>query len=103
VPAYQLVLQWPATQPDALRDLIEIEDALRSRLDPVHDVDGHDLGAGEMNIFVLTDGPLQAFEQSRSALADCSRWEDVRVAYRPTDGHEYTVLWPKDQHAFRLT
>ena len=58
---YQLVLQWPVPEIN-FDKLIEIEDLLIQRLPGDHQVDGHDFGSGESNIFLLTDDPKTCWE-----------------------------------------
>jgi len=55
---YQLVIQFPLAQPMPFPDEFEMMEALESQfMDFEGDgfkVDGHDIGLGEMNIFILT-------------------------------------------------
>jgi hypothetical protein len=84
--------------------LIAIEDRIIEALPRGDgDVDGHDMGSGEMNIFVVTDLPERAFELIHRILADEHLLETVRVAYRRIDGEKYTVLWPVGLEDFRVT
>jgi hypothetical protein len=57
---YQLVLQWPAHAIEDFDRLVEVEETLVERLSERHDVDGHDMGAGEMNMFIHTEHPTAA-------------------------------------------
>lgn len=99
---YQLVLQWKEPfLPDRDR-LIQMEDELIAGLGEGHDVDGHDEGAGEMNIFVLTSDPKKAFTQIREVLGQDAVWASIRVAYRSTKGGSYVVLWPEGLSEFRV-
>lgn len=52
---YQLVLQWRGEAQPAFDNLIDLEGALIVGLGGVGDVDGHDMGHDESNIFVFTD------------------------------------------------
>jgi len=100
---YQLVLQWPAHAIEDFDRLVAVEDALIERLNERHDVDGHDMGSGEMNIFIHTDDPTRTFAEVKGALRDNSMWDDVRVAYREGSGDDYAVLWPSDLGEFDVT
>ena len=91
---YQLVLQFPSFAVD-FDELIAIEDELRATVRPPATVDGHDLGSGEGNIFILTDSPAATFEIVLPVLEDLSRDRDATVAYRALDGEEFIVIWPK--------
>ena len=82
---YVLVLQWPATSEADFDALISMEDLLEADLPDAHGlVDGHDFGAGEMNIFVHTDRPLEAFRDAMTSLGPDPRWA----------GYERHTGWP---------
>lgn len=93
---YQLVLQWPAKSIDDYDTMIEIENVLSGKLSGDSEVDGHDAGTGEMNIFIHTNEPVGAFTEVKAALGTRDFWVDARVAYREIAKSEYTILWPKD-------
>ena len=99
---YQLVIQWPASSLTDYDAMVKIEDSLIEQLSEEHDVDGHDFGSGEMNIFVHTDDPESAFEEVRSILGSDPSWSSVRVAYRELLGSGYTPLWPEGLREFRV-
>jgi len=100
---YQLVLQW---QPEAsnmdFENLIQIEEVLRRQLPKQNYVDGHDYGAGEANIFILTDDPQLSFKQVEHILSTYESWPDVRVAYRPLSADDFTIIWPKSLTEFNV-
>jgi hypothetical protein len=99
---YQLVLQWPASSITDYDAMIEIENALVKNLSDADDVDGHDAGSGEVNIFIGTDDPKRAFNEVKAILGTRDLWADARVAYREVAGSEYTILWPKDLTEFKV-
>ena len=100
---YQLVLQWPSMLPkNDLDQLIEIEDLLIEKLTKQNTVDGHDIGSGEMNIFILTDDPQSCFLEIRTILETGKMWSSLRSAYREIQGDEYTVLWGRNLNDFRV-
>jgi len=45
---YQLVLQWPASSIDDYDSMISIEDSLIEGLPNDSEVDGHDIGSGQV-------------------------------------------------------
>lgn len=101
---YILVLQWPATSEADFDALISMEDLLEAYLADAHGfVDGHDFGAGQMNIFVHTDRPLEAFQDAMISLGPDPRWVGVRAAHRPADGDRYVVVWPKTLGVFLVS
>jgi hypothetical protein len=91
---YQLVVQWHAASIKDYDAMIEAEDALISQLSELHEVDGHDAGSGEVNIFILTNDFKKAFDEVKVVLQDKDFWVDARVAYREVNKSEYTVIWP---------
>jgi len=99
---FQVVLQWPAWSVNDFNRMIEIENLLIEKLSEQCEVDGHDFGAEETNIFVYTDDPLRAFEEIRAILSGHRLWPHARSAYRRVDGTEYTVLWPKGATNFNV-
>jgi hypothetical protein len=100
---YQLVLQWPtAAVLGSYEKLIEIEDLLVERLGKLGEVDGHDIGSEELNIFILTDNPRACFEGVKSILESGDTWASVRVAYREISENEYEVLFPKSLKTFKI-
>ena len=91
---YQLVLQFRG---DSLADydqMIALEDRLIEDLADSADVDGHDCGSGETNIFIFTSDPAATFWRVRQTLKQEGRLEAVTAAYREVAGEQYTVLWP---------
>ena len=101
---YQLVLQWTTEFEEDYDVLIAMEEILEKSIPATDgDVDGHDLGTGEMNLFVYTDDPARAFRAASSALGTHPRWGAVRAGYRPVDGDAYIVLWPSTLERFLVT
>jgi hypothetical protein len=101
---YILVLQWPGTSEADFDALIAMEDLLEADLPDAHGfADGHDFGADEMNIFVQTDRPLEAFQDAKTSLSPDPRWAGVRAAYRLAYGDRYVVLWPKTLEVFSVS
>jgi hypothetical protein len=100
---YQLVLQLSASSVEDYDTMIEIEGVLIEKLSDEHEVDGHDAGSSEMNIFILTDDPMRAFQNVKSILSSLDFWSDARVAYRDIAGSGYTILWPSDLKEFKVT
>ena len=48
---FHLVLQWPLSSLNGFDEILNIEDLLIAKLTDQSDVDGHDFGSGEANIF----------------------------------------------------
>jgi hypothetical protein len=91
---YQLVLQWPASSADDYDALVQMENDLNEGLPEDCVVDGHDGGAGEMNIFILTNDPHKTFTEAQAILEAAPLWPEMRAAFRDLERLELTVLWP---------
>ena len=90
---YQLVLQFAAHDLSDYDQMIALEDALITSLGSSAIVDGHDFGSGEMNIFVHTNSPSDAFNLCLAG-ASASGLLLLAAAFRPLGGDEFTRLWP---------
>jgi hypothetical protein len=99
----QLVIQFPlkAIFPDEaeLDSIVEIEERLDELAGGRFDVDGHDAGNGEMNIFIITDDAADTFELVREHLPADRKW---RAGFRDDDADEYVPLAPKDLPTFEV-
>lgn len=100
---YQLVVQWPAHSINDYDSLIEAENLLLDHLSAMHEVDGHDAGASQVNIFIQTDDFLKAFEEVKVVLQHGDLWTGVRIAYREIKDTEYIILWPETLIDFHVT
>ena len=92
---YQLVLQFRESALD-FDAMVGLEQDVAVELGPIVDVDGHDRGSGEVNIFIYTDDFATAFERIRLVLEDRRLLGAVTAAYRDDGGDRvtYTVIWP---------
>jgi hypothetical protein len=100
---YQLVLQFRG---DSLADydaMVALENELIAELGNPARVDGHDVGSGEVNIFIITADPVGTFRQSRLVLERKGCLGAVTAAHRSVEGEEYTVIWPESSPgSFRI-
>lgn len=62
---YQLVLQFEGDSFEILDSIVELEDNLIEALDDIAEVDGHEVGSGEANIYIFTSDPSVAFQSKR--------------------------------------
>lgn len=100
---YQLVLQWPSSSSPAEYDhLIALEQTIRSGLDERDIVDGHDIGAGEMNIFIHTDDPKSAFERAKLLLGSADDLSRLKAGYRDFGEDQYIPLFPNGLKRFSV-
>ena len=99
---YQLVLQWDESSLADYDRLIQIENALIQGLAGEHDVDGHDEGSGQMNVFIRTDDPKNVFDMIKAILLENDAWNNIRVGYREVAENTYTILRPKGLTEFKV-
>ena len=92
---YQLVLQFRGDSLDDFDAMVALEDELTEELGDSADVDGHDVGSGETNIFIFTSDPAATFERARPVLERAKQFKAVTAAYREVNGERYTVIWPE--------
>jgi len=100
---YQLVIQFSQELEGGFDRLINIEDELDKNLSINAEVDGHDFGSGQMNIFILTDEPLETFEQIKKILIrNNNLLNEAKMAYRDIQKNNFIILWPKDLKEFEV-
>ena len=92
---HQLVLQFAANTLRDYDDMVALENQLIATLGE-DAVDGHDMGSGEANIFIITSDAQQTFRQLVPVLERAGRLPEVTAAYRDTDQEDYHVLWPEN-------
>ena len=91
---YQLVLQFRGDSMPEIDALVELEDQVVEVLGDAADVDGHDIGRDEANIFVMTRDPEAAFRKALPVLRSQSSFSGLIAAFRTIDGEAYSVVWP---------
>ena len=101
--SYQLVLQFRGDSLEDLDATVALEDELIEALGDEADVDGHDVGSGETNIFIFTSDPAATFHRVRPVLERGGQLQAVTAAYREVERERYTVIWPKgSRNEFRV-
>lgn len=91
---YQLVFQWPSGSMKDLDRLLSIEEDLRASIGNLGIVDGHDIGAGEMNVFVHTNEPKMVFEKIVRRLTGVHDLSEMTAGYRDFKEDDYTPIYP---------
>ncbi len=98
---YQLAIQF-SDEILTYDQLIEMEDALITALHGTAEVDGHDIGVGEVNFFILTDTPRDTCNDAINIVEVKVEKDKYRAAYREIGGELYTVLWPPNSVEFKI-
>lgn len=78
------------------------EDKLEESL-PDAEIDGHDIGSGEINIFIHTNDPLNTFKMAKNVLEEGGLdLENIKMAYRELSSEKYIPLWPENLVDFNV-
>jgi hypothetical protein len=97
---YQLVLQLPENL-ISFDQLVKIENDI-TKIIKDDEVDGHDIGSGEINFFILTNNPDTAFNSLRQYLTTKRLWKHLKAAYRDINGKDYIILYPNTLKEFKV-
>jgi hypothetical protein len=83
--------------------MVWVENVLINGVGNIADVDGHDAGSGEVNIFLLTDHPKLAFEAAKRTLGSKDFMIGLKAAIRECNEKDYQPIWPLDLTSFSVT
>ena len=97
---YQLVIQTVAGSIGDYDMMIALEEEIERRLGDIGIVDGHDMGVGEANIFLIVTDPTEAFSRIAPALPQAL--PGLKVAYRELEGTKYVTLFPPGLTEFHI-
>lgn len=98
---YQLVLQFSEDKYGDIDWIANMEEFLDATLAEAQ-VDGHDIGLGEVNIFLDTDTPIEAFNRIKELFEEQnpSLLEDCKAGYRDFNFSHFIPLWPAGLKVF---
>ena len=97
---YQLVIQFPEELFEEIDEIAELEDILDHSLVDA-EVDGHDIGSGECNIFIHTNNHVNTFETVKHILEEQNfNIEYVKIAFREIGADQYIAIWPESLDEF---
>lgn len=91
---YQLVIKFWRKSLESEDFLSTIEDELQQALGDSVTLDGYDVSAQEVNLFVVTPDPKHSFRRVRSVLEAKGIVHGVSAASRLVGGARFTSLWP---------
>jgi hypothetical protein len=80
----------------------QLEEALTDALDGMAEVDGHDVGQAEANIFIFTEDPSTTFKIVQQMLQELNLLSSTKAAYRDLNEEDFTCLWPEGMNQFRV-
>lgn len=91
---YQLVIKlWRKSLEDEAF-LATLEDELKRVLGDSVELEGYDVSASEINLFMLTADPRASFRKARDVLERQGIVNGVSAAYRLHGGARFTSIWP---------
>ncbi len=100
---YMLVLQWPSSSTGKeLDQLILLEDEIREDIGDHGNVDGHDIGSGEMNIFIFTEDPKATFERVKNIGSIPNHMSNLKAGYREVGEDDFVPLYPEGLDHFSV-
>lgn len=83
--------------------LATIESQLQQALGDTVELEGYDVSAREINLFLLTSDPRHAFRRVKDVLEGLGLVNGVSAAFRLVGGVRFTPLWPlRAMRAFKL-
>lgn len=91
---YQLVIKFwrKSLEDDAF--LATIQSELKEVLGDAAELDGYDVNAKEINLFVVTPDPKHTFRRLKTVLDSRGIVRGVSAAHRLVGGAHFTSLWP---------
>ena len=99
---YQLVIQFPEEMYADLDWIADLEDRLDASIVDA-EVDGHDIGSGEVNIFIHANNPINTFQIAKNILEeDGVELNNIKIAYREISKNNYIPLWPENLVGFKV-
>ena len=91
---YQLILRFRKTSFESPNEVHALEHALAESLGDAAQLDGHDTGPRDIDLFITTADPASTFRRSKPALERLQLLDRVTAAHRLEGGARFTVVWP---------
>jgi len=91
---YQLVIKFWRKSLDDEAFLATLEAELTAALGKAATLDGYDVSAKEINLFMFTADPRPTFRKTKDVLEAMGVLHSVSAAYRLVGGAQFTSVWP---------
>jgi hypothetical protein len=91
---YQLVIKFWRKSLEDEAFLPTIQSELKSVLGDAAELDGYDVSAEEINLFVITPDPRHSFRRIKTVLESRGIVRGVSAASRLVGGAHFTSIWP---------
>jgi hypothetical protein len=100
---YQLVIKFRRRTADDATLVAAMQDEMTLALGDAAVLDGYDIDAREINLFVITPDPKHSFRRLKAVLEGRDALQGVSAAFRLVGGARFTSLWPlRSTRTFRL-
>jgi hypothetical protein len=99
---YQFVIQIIAEFEDEFDAIVLLEDELIQLLEGNAEIDGHDFGSGEANIFIITSQPESTFKIIQSKYRNRMEKEQWKIAYSELGKDDFNILYPISFGEFKI-
>jgi len=100
---YQLVVKFWRKSLDDENFVATIQDELKEVLGESAVLDGYDVSAKEINLFVITPDPKHSFRRLKTVIENRGTLRGVSAAYRLVGGARFSSIWPlRAARKFRL-
>ena len=90
----QLVLKFRHRPSESAAYIDALTQQLAPVLAPQARLDGHDVRADAINLFILTPDPVAAFRRAKPVLEGLGLLDKVVAAHRFEGGVAFKVIWP---------
>src|SRR5687767_10548587 len=91
---YQLVIKFWRKSLEDEGFLPAIQSELKGVLGDAAELDGYDVSAKEINLFVITPDPRHSFRRIKTVLESRGLMQGVSAASRLVGGAHFTSIWP---------
>ncbi|AOA72074.1 hypothetical protein ACIGHF_07370 [Stenotrophomonas sp. NPDC077464] len=91
---YELIIKFWRKSLDDEAFLATLEADLGAALGSAAKLDGYDVSAKEINLFMGTADPRPTFRKAKDVLERMGVMHSVSAAYRLVGGAQFTSLWP---------
>lgn len=91
---YQLIVKFWRKSLDDEGFLTTIESELSEPLGSLVTLDGYDVSAKEINLFIITPDPRHSFRRLKDVLEAKGISQGVSAAFRAVGGAHFTSIWP---------
>ena len=98
----QLVLQFDLSAPDDYDAVLAVEEQLAEALDDMAEVEGHNVGARTMHVFIWCDDAEETFTSVRD-IVDAELLDHARAGWRHADEERFAPLWPPGLDQFDVS